>query len=39
MTCNRRPKNPMSPARVSGVVATGALVFVFAFTAIFVWLA
>ncbi len=37
---NPRPtRKPMSPARMSGMVATAALVFIFAFTAIFVWLA
>jgi hypothetical protein len=39
MTQTRPPKKPMSPARISGIVATGALVFIFAFTGIFVWLA
>ncbi len=35
----RPSKKPMSRARISGMVATAALVFIFVFTAIFVWLA
>jgi hypothetical protein len=34
-----RKKPPMSEARVSGMVATVALVFMFVFTAVFVWMA
>jgi hypothetical protein len=34
----RPPKKPMSNARISGMVATVALILMFAFVAVFVWI-
>jgi hypothetical protein len=36
---DRKPKSPMSDARISGMVATAVLVLMFAFVGGFVWLA
>ena len=35
----RKPRPPMSNARISGMVATGVLVALFVFVGWFVWLA
>lgn len=36
---DRKPKRPISDARISGMVATAVLVAIFAFVGWFVWLA
>ena len=36
---DRKPKRPMSEARISGMVATVVLVLIFAFVGWFIWLA
>ena len=39
MTTPRPPKKPMSDARIGGMVATVALIVLFAITGLMIWLA